>query len=356
MPLIVLENDPSLRLAAILLDPQGDATRRAAYADYLSPDVADFEAWASATLAACPGLTDTRLMVVKDQDALVAALPLADAVIVESLTVGEAELARAPRLKLVQTFGSLARNVDRDACTRHGVRLATLRRRVNIAVAEHVMALMLALAKQLPQTSAQVTAAGLQAAGRPLRPFDTRHTPNANWGRFSGMRLLHGSRMGLLGLGEIGRETARVARGLGLQVVYFSRHRLSAQEEAELGVAYADFNALLSSSDVLSVHLPKEAVDVIDAAALARCKPGMLLINTARAAAVNRSALIDALQSGRLGGAALDVHTLEPLPDDDPFLGLDNVLLTPHTAAGARTNNLADMAQLLRSVSDALRR
>lgn len=354
MPVIVLENDPSLRLAGILLDAAGDAARRAAYADYLRHDVADFEAWASATLADCPGLANTQLVIVNDAAALHAALPNADAVIVESLPIGAAELALAPRLKVVQTFGMLARHVDRHACTRHGVSLLTLRRRINIAVAEHVMALLLAWAKQLPQTSGQVTPARLRAAGHTLRPYDTRHTPNANWGRFAGLRLLHGSRLGLLGLGEIGRETALLARGLGLAVCYFQRHRLAADEEAALGVTYASFDELLASSDVLSLHLPKDAVDVIDAAALARCKPGMLLINTARAGAVNRAALIAALRSGQLGGAALDVHSVEPLPEDDEFLTLDNVILTPHTAGGARTNNLADMAQLLRGLSAAL--
>lgn len=356
MPVLVVENDPALRLLTILLDPDVAQDRRTAFADYVAHDVPDFEGWIAAARARAPGLVPARLISVSDQEGLRAALPEADGVVVEELAIGPEELDAAPRLRFVQKFGMVLRNIDAAACAAADVPVLTQRRLTNVAVAEHVLAMLMALAKQLNRIGGRVTVPQLDEAGFPYEPYDTRHTPNANYGRVGGLRTLLGATLGLVGLGEIGREMARLGRGLGLEVLYFQRRRLGADEERQLGVTYATFDDLLARCDYVSLHVPKEVVDLVDAAAFSRMRPGAILLNSGRAEAVNKAALIEALGSGRLGGAGFDVHHKEPVPSDEPLLAFDNVLLTPHLAGGSRRNGLADASAMAVAMAEALRR
>jgi lactate dehydrogenase-like 2-hydroxyacid dehydrogenase len=216
------------------------------------------------------------------------------------------------------------------------------------------VALMMALSKRLHQIGGRVSDERLAAGGFSPAPFDTRHSPGANWGRVSGLRTLNGSRLGLVGFGEIGREVARLGRGLGMEVAYHQRTRLNPDEEASLGVRYLSLDDLMSDSDIISIHVPKEVESLIDARALSMVKAGALLINVARAASVERGALLAALGDGRLGGAGMDVHYREPVPPDDAFLSLDNVILTPHLAGASRHNGLQDMSDMLAGLGRAL--
>ena len=356
MPVVVAQDDVIIRTVQVVLDPETPAERRAAFADYFSIDVPDFDSWLERVRAQVPGLYPATVRMAGDREAFHAALPDADAAVIESLSMGEAELALAGRLKVVQNFGTDLRNIDQEACARHGVAVKPLRRRVNIAVAEHALALMLALAKRICLTHGRLDVASLEQVGFPARMFDRRHVAGANWSRVDGLRTLSGATLGALGLGEIGREVARRARGFDMNVLYHQRTRLPGDIEAPLGASYCGFDELLERSDVVSIHLPltKATEGMIDAAAFRRMKPGALLVNISRAAIIDRAALIEALESGRLGGAGLDVHYAEPGEADDPLKRFDNTVLTPHNAVASRVNATADMEELVANLAEAV--
>ncbi len=357
MPNIIAEEDRVLRLVNVVLDPATSPELVAAFGDYVAHDVPGFADWCTQLRRELPRLHPSRVQVADSQQALQAGLADAEVAFVESLVIGEAELALAPRLRVIQQFGTQVDNIDLDACKRRGITVRTLRRRTNTAVAEHTLALILSLARRFHQISGVVTAGQLQAAGRPFRSYDRRHVPGANYGRFEGIVQLDGATLGILGLGEIGAEVAQRARAFGMQVLYHKRNRLSAADEAATGVSYRSLEDLFRESDFLSIHLPSDTASagVVDGRSLSLIKPGAFLINTSRAAVIDRQALLDCLASGRLGGLAMDVHYEEPVQEQDPLLGRPDVLLIPHTAGGSRRNGLADMQEMLRGIEEALR-
>ena len=357
MPTVVVEEDRVLRLVQILLDPQAPRSRVEGFADYMAHDVADFEQWCGSVRAQAPQLYPSRVRLISTQQELLAELPAADIVIVESLDLGRAELDLAPNLLFVQQFGQQQDNIDAAACAERNIPFKTVRRLTNISVAEHTMTLMLALAKRLPLISGLVTRERLAAARRPFRSFDRTQTANANFGRIEGLRTLRGMRLGLLGFGEIGSEVAAMARAFGMQIYYHKRHRLPAREEQERGVTYCSFDELFARSDFLSVHLPlaEGTRNVVNGRALECMRPGAFLINTSRAEIIDRDALLSAVTTGKLGGVALDVLYEEPLRDDDPLLENDKVLMTPHLAGGTRLNGLTDMAEMIADIGRAVR-
>ena len=356
MPVVVAQDDVIIRTVQVVLDPDTPAKRREAFADYFSVDVPDFESWLNHVRSQVPSLFPAKVHMVSDGKAFRAALPDADATVIESLVMGEAELALASRLKVVQNFGTDLRNIDQEACARHGVTIKPLRRRVNIAVAEHAMALMLALAKRICLTHGRLDIASLEQVGFPARMFDRRHVAGANWSRVNGLRTLSGMTLGALGLGEIGREVAQRAHSFGMKVLYHQRNQLPDDIEAPLGASYCGFNEILERSDVISIHLPltQATEGMIDEAAFQRMKPGVLLVNISRAAIIDRTALIEALSSGRLGGAGLDVHYAEPGEAGDPLKRFDNTVLTPHNAVASRANATADMEELVANLAEAV--
>lgn len=356
MPVLVVEDDVVLRLVQVVLDPTCPAERCAAFADYMRHDLPDFTGWIGDLRCQLGPLYPATVRMVADQASLHEALPQADAVVVESLTLGPTELDMAPKLRLAQRFGTNLANIDTVACRARGIAVRALRRRTNIAVAEHAFALIAALAKKLNRIDKLVTPERLVAAGHPPASFDRRHTARANWGRISGLMTLHGATLGLFGFGEIGREMARIARGFGMRVLYTQRTRLDAEAEATAEISFATAEELVAASDVISLHVPLNETTrgLIDAATFSRMKLGALLINTARAPIVDRDALVDALRSGRLGGTGFDVLYAEPTAEDDPLLAFDNVILTPHLAGGSRLNGLADMAEMLGGIASIL--
>lgn len=355
MPVIAVEDDKVLRFLQILLDPATPAERMAVFEDYVAHDI-DQNAWLAELHARLPGVFPSDVRLVKSTGELHAALPDADALVVEGLAVGEAELALAPRLKFIHKFGTRADNLDLAACARRGIAVKTQRRRTNIAVAEHTLALILALAKQLHRLAGKVTLERLAALGYPYRKYDTRHTGANNYGRVGGLRVIHGMTLGLFGMGEIAREVVPLARAFGLKPQYHRRHRLPAAEEAALGLTYCTRDELFGSSDILSVHVPLDAATrgLVGAGALGKMKPGAWLVNTSRADIVDHAALVAALESGRLGAAASDVHYEEPVAADDPLLAFDNFLMTPHFAGGPRQTLLADIEEIAFNIQQVL--
>jgi len=198
--------------------------------------------------------------------------------------------------------------MDVAALATLGIKVHTIKGYGDTAVAEHTIALMFACCRDL---------AGMDRSVR-----------NGIWDPLESMQLKDKT-LGLIGLGGIGREVARIARGIGMQVIGWNR---TARPDA--GVPLLDLDTLMTRSDVISLHLAltEETRGMIGTQQLARMKPGVILVNTARAALVDEPALVEALRSGRIRHAGLDVFHAEPLSPDHPLARLENVTLTSHAA------------------------
>ncbi len=222
-----------------------------------------------------------------------------------------AMIAAAPRLRLIQKIGVGVNTIDLEAARARGIPVCNLPGTNAQAVAEMTLLLMLATLRRLPILHA-ATASG---AGFRLDPS-----------RLDGLGEISGRVVGLVGYGAVARALAPVLAALGARVIHWAR-----QPRAE---GFHELADLLAESDIVSLHLPltDETARIIDAAALRRMKAGAVLINTARGGLVDQAALIQALRTGQLGAAGLDVFDPEPPPPDDPLLALPNVVLTPHVA------------------------
>ena len=226
-------------------------------------------------------------------------------------------LGAAQGLRIVAKNGAGIDSVDLDAARRLGIAVAVAAGGNADAVAEHALALMLALVRELPGRDRRVRAGGWGSLGPPGRDF-------------------RGSMLGLVGYGAIGRATARMATALGAQVIVY---RLSGGTgDADGFTLEPELPKLLARSDIVSLHCRLDASTrgLIGARELTLMKPGALLVNTARGAVIDEPALVAALRSGQLGGAGLDTFTTEPLPAGHALLALDNVILTPHVAGTTR--------------------
>ena len=239
MPVIVAEDDVIIRTAQAILDPDADPERYAAIADYYRGDIPDFDRWVGDLRAEFPNLFPAAFRMVRTQEEFRRGLAEADGAVCQDLAVGTPELDAAPALKIVQKFGADLRNVDLEACASRGVAVKPLRRRVNVAVAEHAMAMMLAVAKKLPLLDGRIDEASLRAAGFRPRMYDRRHAAAANWGRVPGLRTLYGATVGCLGLGEIGREVAARAIAFGAETLYHQRNRLPPEIEATYSLTFS---------------------------------------------------------------------------------------------------------------------
>jgi phosphoglycerate dehydrogenase-like enzyme len=352
-PVLVVEDDVWARLIGVVLDPTTSRERWSAFADFMSPDLPDFGAWCEKVKAAARVLYPSDVRLVGSQAQLRDHLAVAEAIVTESLNIGAEELASVLRLKVVHKYGMTVRNIDVAACEARGVKVLRVRRRANIACAEHAFALMLALARQIDTLNGLISIEQLPSDKRPYRPFDRRHTPGANWGRFSGMRTLNGATIGIIGLGEIGQEIALRAAAFGMKTLYFQRTRLSAAEEQRLNVSYRSLESLLAESDWIIPQLPLRAstLRLINHERLSMMKPGACIVNVSRAELIDREALLNALRSGHLGGLGLDVHYEEPGQSDDELLSFDNVILTPHMAGSPRTNGLRDIEDVITGIA-----
>jgi phosphoglycerate dehydrogenase-like enzyme len=355
-PILIVEDDVWTRLIGVVLDPSTSPERWSAFADFMSPDLPDFRAWCDKVKTAARLLYPSEVRLVKSQDELRSNLAAAEAIVTESLRIGPQELALAPGLKVVHKYGAILRNIDVTACVSRGVRVLAVRRRANISCAEHAFALMLMLARRMADLNGLISIEQIFVGGRSYTPFDTRHTPGANWGRFSGMRSLNGSTLGIIGLGEIGREIALRAAAFAMTTHYFQRTKLSQDDERALNVSYRPLDRLLADSDWIIPQLPLDAttLGIIDRERLNAMKPGACIVNVSRAELIDRDALLDALRSGHLGGFALDPLYEEPGRPDDELLSFDNVILTPHMAGSPRFNGLQDIEDVIVGLADAI--
>jgi D-3-phosphoglycerate dehydrogenase len=237
------------------------------------------------------------------------------ALFVEGDFVFEEALA-APDLRFVGVCRGNPRNVDLEAATARGVVVAYTPGRNAIAVAEFTVGLILALTRGI------VATADLVKSGRWVDPL------SAYFGSRNGE--LAGRTLGLLGCGAIGRAVA--ARLTGWEMAILAHDPYLRPEDFPPGVEPVTLETLAARSDILSLHCPPGPTTdgLLDASFLARLKPGAYLVNTSAPSAIDADALAAALRAGRLAGAALDVHEIEPLPPTSPLLGLENLILTPH--------------------------
>jgi phosphoglycerate dehydrogenase-like enzyme len=355
-PVLVVEDDRFLRVVGIVLDPTTPTERTAAFADFFAHDERDFEGYCKRVRARAPALYPAQVRLVTSTNQMRLQLPGSQILIVESLPVGRDELEIGRSLVAVQKFGSRPRNIDLQACGSHNVKVLTIRRRANIACAEVAFTLMLSLAKKMHRLTNRISTDQLARVGYSYKPFDRRHTPNSNWARITGLRMLNESTIGIIGMGEIGREIAIRAAAFGMRILYFQRTRLSEQDERDLQASYAPLPRLLAESDWVVPQLPEGPATkgMIDRTRIAQMKAGACLINVSRADVVDRTSLIAALKSGRLGGFALDPLYEEPGHSDDELLKFDNVVMLPHIAAQPRTNALNDLADMMENLSNVL--
>ncbi len=269
---------------------------------------------ALARFAAHPGFA-VQVTAIKDEAALVAAVPGFHAVIVRSnVRVTEAVLAAGPELLVIGRAGIGVDNIDVDAATRFGVAVVNAPGGNVVTTAEHALALLFSLARKIPQASVSTKAGGWEKS------------------RFLG-RELRGATLGVLGVGRVGSIVAERALGLKMRVLAYDPY-LTAERAATLGVEVVPLDALLAQADFVTVHTPltPETRGLLGADALARIKPGALVVNCARGGIVDEDALLAAIQEGRVAGAALDVFEVEP-PPPHPLYHRDEVVLTPHLGA-----------------------
>jgi phosphoglycerate dehydrogenase-like enzyme len=231
----------------------------------------------------------------------------------ERTRLDAALLERLPNLELVLQTGGHAYHVDQEAATGRGVVVALSRRArmASASVPELTFGLMLAVLRRIHPLATQLTAGDW---------------PPAMGGTLAGRTL------GILGLGRHGRPVARIAAAFGMMVLAWDRDSGRADADDESVRQRLPLEDLLARSDVVSVHLKlsPESTGLLNAERLARLRPGAILVNTARGAIVDEPALVEALRSGRLAGAGLDVFATEPLPADHPLRSAPNVVLTPH--------------------------
>jgi glyoxylate reductase len=347
---IVIEEDHFLKIVPVVLDPATPELHRRAVADFFAHDEPDFLGWCGRLQQRLPGLYPAEVVFAADEADLAVKIVDADGVVVESFRIDDSVLAGAPRLAVVHKFGTITANIDLAACAKRSVAVPTLRRMVNVAVAEQACALMLALAKRIGEFNGVVEEAALRDAGFKVRPRQSRYIGYSNFAGITGLRTVLGETLGIVGFGEVGREVARRARAFEMKVVYFQRTRLAVTVEQEFGARYLPLNELMAQAGYILVQLPSNdsTRGLIGRDALAHLKPGAFLIDVARPELIDHDALVAALESGRLGGLGLDVLYSEPVDPSEPLLRYRdrNVILMPHTAIGSRANALHDVETL----------
>jgi D-3-phosphoglycerate dehydrogenase len=269
------------------------------------------------------------------RDELLAALPDADALIIRSASKIDAEaLGVAVRLKMIARAGVGVDNVDIPVATGRGIVIMNTPDGNTVSTAEMAFGLMLALVRQIPQAHASMQA--------------------GKWDRksFSGSEL-RGKTLGIVGFGRIGRAIAKRALAFEMTVIASDPYVKSA---GDLNVELVDLDTLYGRSDFISLHavLTDETRGMVNAATIAKMKPGVRIVNAARGALINEADLAEALRSGKVAGAALDVYTSEPPEAGNPLIGLPNVVDTPHLAASTEDAQIVVAVDAAKQIVDAL--
>ncbi len=241
------------------------------------------------------------------------------------MLVKDSLYAGAPKLKLIQLLSAGYDRADLAAARKAKIPISNNGGANSVAVSEHALLLMLAVSRKLIQQHANVT------GGR----WRGNSVPKVN--------ELRGKNLGIIGLGTIGKKTARLAQAFGVIVTYYDIARITEAEEDALNVRFRLLPEILGKSDIISLHVPLNDTThhLLGAAEIARMKPTALIINTSRGPVIDEKAMHAALAAGRIGGAGLDVFDEEPPPANNPLFTLDNVVLTAHLAGPTWESNEA---------------
>ncbi len=292
-----------------------------------------------AALGAAPDYLDIVMLRHPERAELLEHLANAEFLISERVGTIDAEMLHAaPRLKLILRLGSLTYDIDIAAARAAGVAVCSWPVASVIQVAEHIVLQMQVLSKKLRETEAVALAASAEW-GESRRTDE--NTFAYNWSRRTNVEGLWQKTIGIIGFGEVGAEVARRLQGWDVTVLYNKKQRLPGAVESQLGLTYVDADALFRESDFVVNLLPyfPQTDLLIDAGHFDRMKDGAFFVSCGSGSVVDEGALAVAVQSGKLGGAALDTFEWEPIRPDNPLILLANqkynVLLTPHIAAGA---------------------
>ncbi|CAN5447387.1 2-hydroxyacid dehydrogenase [soil metagenome] len=248
-----------------------------------------------------------------DDDALARELPEAEVIWHNLRPLTAADIERAPKLKLIHKLGSGVNTIDVEAASRRGIAVANMPGANAPSVAEATVMLMLGAMRRLPA----LDRATRDGSGWP-----------ADTSRGDGVRDVGSCTVGLVGYGNIAKRVEQIVRQMGSVVLHTSGRR------DDNNPNWVSLNELLKKSDIISLHLPLTPATerLISSEAIASMKPGAVLVNTSRGGVVDEAALVDALKSGQIAAAGLDVFAEEPVSTDNPLLALDNVLVTPHVS------------------------
>lgn len=317
---------PAATAPATTVSGNGPATTRILVAEQIAPEGID-ALRARHEVEVRTGLSAEHLReVVGDYDALI---------VRSQVDVNAALIAAAPRLQVIGRAGVGVDNVDLDAATRAGITVVNAPTGNTIAAAEHTIALLLALARRIPEADASIR--------------------RGEWsrGQLQGVQL-RGRTLGIIGLGKIGMAIAERARALGMTLIGSDPY-VTAEQAALRGVELVDLERLLERSDAVTVHVPlsRATTGLIGPRAIARMKPGAFVLNVARGGIVDEPALASALREGRLGGAGIDVFDTEP-PTGSPLLDAPNTVLTPHLGASTIEAQVAVAEEIAEQVLDVL--
>ncbi len=283
----------------------------------------DVEVWDKYT----PPPRDVLLQKAREVDALVTLL---------TDKIDKELLNNAPRLRIVAQYAVGYDNIDVDYATKRGVYVTNTPGVLTDATADLTWAILLAAARRVVEADKFVRSGDYWKTGTGWHPM-----------MMLGAHVT-GKTLGIIGMGRIGRAVAKRAKGFGMRILYYQRHRLPEDVERELGAKYVDLETLLRESDFVSIHVPltEETYHMIGERELRLMKRSAVLVNTARGAVVDTNALVKALKEGWIAAAALDVFEQEPLPPDHPLTKLNNVVLTPHIGS-ATIETRTKMAELV---------
>jgi lactate dehydrogenase-like 2-hydroxyacid dehydrogenase len=331
------------------LTPEGEKTLRYFFGDEFPAPLKELTTMAD-RLELPPEIETT---VCQSEEILDRTLPSSDFVVVEASTLGKKQVeACGTKTRLIQQFGRSYGNIDVATARKLNIPVANLARLSSQSSADHITALILALARNLLQAHRSVVGRRDPAAPPVFAKDPSRN--KFNWAGIRNFKILSRSTIGFIGLGENSGFVARRMCSMGMRVLYFKRTRLSPEEERNFGdVSYAPFDELLAQSDFVSLHVPygKETEKLAGRDFFAKMKRGAYLINTARGGILDEVALYESLKAGHLGGAALDVYRYEPVPSDTPLLELDNVLWTPHISGGDPNFMIDEAEAVLANIS-----
>jgi len=257
-----------------------------------------------------------------------------EAVVWSNWPVDRTLIERLPRLRFMQRLGRFRFSGDATAALERGVPVSVLAHGTSGRVAEHAFALMLSLSRDL-LTAHRAVIDGVNPANLGPEAGEGAHQP-LNWAGLAGPRSLQFRTVGILGFGEIGACLAQMLSPLHCRVLYFKRRPLRPDQERFYGVVHAGLDEILATSDAVCNLIPanEETRGILGTREFGLMKPSAHFVNVGRGMTTDERALAAALAEGRVAAAGLDVFSIEPLPRDDPFLSLSNVILTPHIAGG----------------------